>query len=75
MERLCARPGCRDVASATLSYHYGRRTVWVHALAAEREPSRYDLCERHASVGVPVGWCLEDLRGGPRYREPESLVG
>ena len=77
MERQCSRPGCREPAEATLSYHYGQRTVWVQALSSERHPSSYDLCERHAAVGVPVGWDLEDLRphAGAPFGRPTSLAG
>ena len=65
---------------ATLSYHYGRRTVWIGPLTAERVPSDHDHCRRHtARLGVPKGWALEDLRtpttGRPAYTEPTSLAG
>lgn len=62
--RLCSRPGCAEPASATLTYHYERGSVWVDSLFGEREPHTYDLCERHAGrVSVPRGWRLEDRRG------------
>lgn len=47
----------------TLSYDYGRAQVWIASLIAERDPHRYDLCERHGDrVSVPRGWVLRDLR-------------
>jgi len=80
MDRQCARPGCREQAVATLSYHYGRRTVWLAPLTPERVPSDHDLCSRHAvRLGVPRGWSLEDLRAHPADRarapEPTPLAG
>lgn len=63
MTRQCSRTGCALPAVATLEYHYGRSQVWIHDLAAEREPHAYDLCDRHASrLSVPNGWRLEDRR-------------
>lgn len=47
----------------TLSYDYARAQVWIDDLIAERDPHRYDLCERHgARVNVPQGWALRDRR-------------
>ncbi|MFM8268464.1 MAG: DUF3499 family protein [Ilumatobacteraceae bacterium] len=75
MKRQCSRTGCAAVATATLSYHYGRSLVWLDDLHAERDPHCYDLCERHTGrLSVPNGWRLEDRRsrrdlalsGGPR---------
>lgn len=61
--RHCARPTCGARAAATLTYHYGSRTVWLDNLDEEREPSAYDLCMGHAArMRVPVGWALEDRR-------------
>jgi hypothetical protein len=63
MTRSCARPGCGDSATATLSYRYATSTVWVTELADEPDPSTYDLCRRHsATLTVPRGWRLEDHR-------------
>lgn len=61
--RLCAKPTCGAPAAATLTYHYGIRTVWVDCLDEEHEPGSYDHCARHAArLRVPVGWALEDRR-------------
>lgn len=61
--RHCVRPLCGSSAAATLTYHYGSRTVWLDNLDEEPDPHGYDLCQRHASVvNVPVGWLLEDRR-------------
>jgi hypothetical protein len=65
MLRSCARPDCGVSAEATLSYDYAAGTVWVEALAAERNPMAHDLCDRHADrLVVPRGWTLEDRRPG-----------
>ena len=61
--RHCARPTCGAPAAASLTYHYGTRSVWLDNLDEEREPSSYDLCSGHAArLRVPVGWDLEDRR-------------
>ena len=61
--RQCSRPGCAEVASATLTYQYARSLVWLDELTPERDPHGYDLCPRHAArLGVPSGWRLEDRR-------------
>ncbi|MEA3078088.1 MAG: hypothetical protein QOF60_2996 [Actinomycetota bacterium] len=61
--RHCARPTCGAPAAATLTYHYGSRSVWLDNLDEEVEPSAYDLCHRHAArLRVPVGWALDDRR-------------
>lgn len=63
MARLCSRPGCANAASATMTYGYASRTVWLDDLAAEAEPNGYDLCPAHADrTGVMVGWNLSDRR-------------
>ncbi len=63
MSRICARPGCRREAAATLSYAYGDRVVWVTDLTAESHPMTHDMCDEHAStVRVPRGWELRDER-------------
>jgi hypothetical protein len=62
--RSCARPGCNEPASATLTYDYGGRTAWLDHVAAEDHPMRHDLCAAHADgLKVPVGWSLQDRRG------------
>lgn len=59
MRRSCARPGCGETASATLSYDYGAATVWLEPLAPEAHPMTHDLCGRHAERTVPPrGWHL-----------------
>lgn len=63
MRRGCARPACGEAPTATLSYDYGRATVWIEALTAEGHPMTHDLCERHgARTAPPRGWQLVDLR-------------
>jgi len=68
MRRSCARPGCGEPATVTLSYDYGGATVWLESLAPEGHPMTHDLCERHAArTNPPRGWNLVDRRalGGP----------
>lgn len=63
MRRRCARPGCAEPATVTLSYHYGDATVWLEPLAAEGHPMTHDLCDRHAARTVPPrGWQMVDRR-------------
>jgi Protein of unknown function (DUF3499) len=67
MTRRCARPGCGDSATATLSYRYATSTVWLDDVAPEPDPSTYDLCRRHAAgLTVPHGWTLTDGRAEAR---------
>lgn len=63
MSRLCARPGCSDPATATLTYDYKGRHVWIDDLSREPDPNEYDLCERCAdSRSVIRGWEMRDRR-------------
>ena len=60
--RRCNRPDCSRAASASLSYRYEDRAVWIGALSADGE-SQHALCAPHADrLLVPVGWELIDLR-------------
>jgi hypothetical protein len=60
--RLCARPGCGEAATATLSFQYASSTVWLDDLGA-KEPSSIDLCRRHADrLAPPKGWTGQDRR-------------
>jgi hypothetical protein len=66
--RLCARPGCAAPATASLTYEYASRTVWLDELLAEPDPSAYDLCSTHAdNLRVPQGWTRDDRRGTLRF--------
>lgn len=62
--RHCARPGCSAPATATMTYHYAGRTVWLDGPGDEPEPAAaWGLCATHAaSLKVPVGWECEDRR-------------
>ena len=63
MSRQCARPGCPEVADATLAYEYASWTVWLDDVTLEGHPSTYDLCPRHSNnMRVPMGWQLRDRR-------------
>ena len=63
--RHCARPGCPAPATATMTYDYGSRTVWVDSPGREPDAaSAWGLCAPHADgLRVPVGWVHEDRRG------------
>ena len=62
--RHCARPGCPDGASATMTYHYASGTVWLDSPGGEPDAAAaWGLCPTHAaSLKVPVGWAFEDRR-------------
>ena len=63
MSRICARPGCNAVATATLSYAYRESVVWIDALSETGHPMTHDLCPDHAeSLRVPRGWQRQDRR-------------
>ncbi len=60
--RRCARPDCSGDAVASLAYDYRARTVWLDT-CRDPDPSRHDLCQRHADrLRVPTGWSLHDRR-------------
>ncbi len=62
-ERVCARPACRQPATATLGFSYAAREVELDALAQRRSPQTYDLCTVHAArTRPPHGWELRDRR-------------
>ncbi len=64
--RLCARPGCGEAATATLSFQYVSSTVWLDDLGP-KEPSAIDLCGRHADrLAAPKGWTGHDRRASSR---------
>jgi hypothetical protein len=64
MQRSCARPGCNEMAAATLTYDYAARTAWLDHAAPEGHPMSHDLCAAHADgLRVPQGWSLQDRRG------------
>lgn len=55
--RGCSRAGCRQLASATLTYIYAEQTAVLGPLATYAEPHAYDLCAAHSqALRVPVGW-------------------
>lgn len=63
MTRHCARPGCNQPATATLTYDYAGSAAWLEKLAADPHPMTHDLCPAHAdSLTVPRGWRLDDRR-------------
>ena len=64
--RKCTRQRCRWPASASLTYAYLKKVVWVEDLTPQPHPAAYDLCAAHAErLGVPIGWLKEDLRVVP----------
>jgi len=61
--RRCSRNGCRWPASASLTYAYAKKIVWIEDLTPQPHPAAYDLCAAHAErLAVPVGWEKDDLR-------------
>lgn len=65
-QRRCARTSCRWPASATLTFAYHERTVWVEDLRPVKERNEYDLCAAHAErTTVPIGWIKQDQRIAP----------
>lgn len=64
--RPCHHSACSGKASASLSFRYDSRQVWLLDLPAERDPARYELCEQHADrLTVPRGWERVDERDRP----------
>ena len=64
--RRCSRNGCRWPASASLTYAYAQKVVWIEDLTPQPHPAAYDLCAAHAErLAVPLGWMKEDLRVVP----------
>lgn len=64
--RKCSRNGCRWPASASLTFAYHQRVVWIEDLTPQPHPAAYDLCAAHAErLAVPIGWAKEDLRVVP----------
>ena len=61
--RHCARPGCRAPATATMTYHYASRTVWLDSPGDDADSAAWGLCDTHAdALRVPVGWACDDRR-------------
>jgi hypothetical protein len=70
--RLCARPGCGEPATATLSFQYATSTVWLDDLVP-KEPSTIDLCGRHADrLAAPKGWTGHDRRAASLRAEEHA---
>jgi uncharacterized protein DUF3499 len=61
--RKCSRNACRWPASASLTFAYAQKVVWIEDLIEQPHPAAYDLCAAHAErLAVPIGWQKEDLR-------------
>jgi len=64
--RKCSRNACRWPASASLTFAYAQKVVWIEDLIDQPHPAAYDLCAAHAErLQVPIGWRKEDLRVVP----------
>jgi hypothetical protein len=74
--RHCARPGCGGSASATMTYEYASRTVWLDSPGAEPDPgAAWGLCATHAdTLLVPVGWAKDDRRTPIIQLRPQIAV-
>jgi hypothetical protein len=71
MSRICARPSCCEHATATLSYSYSDRTVWIEPVTPENDPMTHDLCADHAEhLVLPLGWTRRDIRAVPAVGGP-----
>ncbi|MDP9070371.1 MAG: DUF3499 family protein [Actinomycetota bacterium] len=62
--RHCARPACGAPATATMTYEYASRTVWLDSPGQEPDPNAaWGLCATHADrLRVPLGWSRNDRR-------------
>lgn len=64
--RRCSRNACRWPASASLTFSYAQRVVWIEDLTDQPHPAAHDLCAAHAErLAVPIGWAKEDRRMAP----------
>ncbi|MDP0400280.1 DUF3499 domain-containing protein [Tsukamurella strandjordii] len=64
--RQCCRPGCRNLAVATLTFDYRQSIAVLGPLGTTSEPHAWDLCDFHAGrMTAPRGW--EMLRNLPAY--------
>lgn len=71
--RRCARPGCADVACATLAFRYDQQQAWLTPLVQDKTPATYDLCGPCADrTAPPRGWELVDER--PDLDGPATAV-
>lgn len=71
--RSCRRPGCGWAATASLSYRYATRQVWLLDLSSTPDPSLYDLCASHAdTLTVPRGWDRVDERTAGAQEGPAA---
>jgi hypothetical protein len=62
VQRLCARPGCGAVATATFTFDSRVCTVWLDA-PHNAVARAGELCERHVLALIPpLGWRLDDRR-------------
>lgn len=69
--RLCNRPACAEPATASLTFQYATRTLWLRDLG-ERDPHTIELCTMHADrLKPPRGWTGEDHR---RSADPPALA-
>ncbi len=64
MGRLCARPGCSNVAAMAYGFDADRLLVWLTPRDPHDDPLIAGaLCTRHAdAMVVPQGWTLDDRR-------------
>jgi hypothetical protein len=61
--RLCARPGCGELATTTLRFQPTRREAWLIDVEEDAPRTSGDLCDRHAvALELPRGWQLHDHR-------------
>jgi len=65
------------MATSTLRFDYGERTVMLDPLGPDSTPGTYDLCFAHAARSTPpTGWSLRDRAPSPEpASEPPPPVG
>ncbi len=63
MPRLCERPGCSAVATASYQLNPATLSVWIDVPSRDVEYGVGLLCRRHAeALAVPRGWHVDDRR-------------
>ena len=63
MPRLCERPGCSAVATASYQLNPATLSVWIDVPSRDAEYGVGLLCRRHAeALAVPRGWHVDDRR-------------
>lgn len=63
VNRMCARPGCEELATTTLRFQPTRREALLVDVDQDAPRTSGDLCDQHAlTLELPRGWQLHDQR-------------